>query len=232
MHGVGLVESPGGHRWAIAVLARGWAGYDDDTTAYAELDRVGRPDLLRPVQRRPHDMHVLSRPGEAVEQHRDRGADRIAAPAGGEHAPLHGDVGDRQDVDAGRRGRQRQLRQQRDRPAVAHGSQHDRGLSAVVADVRLEAHRPAGPAHGRPARGLGRVRRPDLPGQVGQRQGTGEAAGRRGDVEGLDEQLDHHEVVERRPGSVVVVVGHDQVELAEAQPAHAVVAVDLQHGDP
>ena len=41
MHGVGLVESPSGHRWAIAVLARGWADYDDDTTAYAELDQVG-----------------------------------------------------------------------------------------------------------------------------------------------------------------------------------------------
>ena len=41
VHGVGLVESPAGHRWAIAVLARGWAGYDDATTAYAELNRVG-----------------------------------------------------------------------------------------------------------------------------------------------------------------------------------------------
>lgn len=41
VHGVGLVESPDGHRWAVAVLARGWADYDDDTTAYAELDEVG-----------------------------------------------------------------------------------------------------------------------------------------------------------------------------------------------
>ena len=42
MHGVDLVESPAGHRRAIAVVPRGWVGYDD-TTAYEELDRVGGP---------------------------------------------------------------------------------------------------------------------------------------------------------------------------------------------
>lgn len=41
LHGVGLVESPTGHRYAVAVLGSGWDGYDDEGTAIAELDAVG-----------------------------------------------------------------------------------------------------------------------------------------------------------------------------------------------
>ncbi len=41
VHGVGLIEGPDGHRYAVAVLARGWATYDDAEVAYQELDAVG-----------------------------------------------------------------------------------------------------------------------------------------------------------------------------------------------
>jgi hypothetical protein len=41
LHGVGLVESPGGHRYAVAVLSFGWYGYGDTEAAMAELNGVG-----------------------------------------------------------------------------------------------------------------------------------------------------------------------------------------------
>jgi hypothetical protein len=41
LHGVGLAESPGGHRYAVAVLSSGWYGYGDTETAMAELNGLG-----------------------------------------------------------------------------------------------------------------------------------------------------------------------------------------------
>jgi hypothetical protein len=37
VHGVGLVWGPDGQRYAVAVLAHGWEGYEDEPTAVAEL---------------------------------------------------------------------------------------------------------------------------------------------------------------------------------------------------
>ena len=41
LHGVGLVWGPDGQRYAVAVLAHGWGGYDDAATAIDELNAVG-----------------------------------------------------------------------------------------------------------------------------------------------------------------------------------------------
>jgi hypothetical protein len=41
LHGVGLVESPAGHRYAVAVLGSGWDGYADTDAAMGELDAIG-----------------------------------------------------------------------------------------------------------------------------------------------------------------------------------------------
>jgi hypothetical protein len=41
LHGVGLVESPVGHRYAVAVLGSGWDSYADTDTAMVELDAIG-----------------------------------------------------------------------------------------------------------------------------------------------------------------------------------------------